>query len=215
MLHIHWSWITRYINLRDYIKQECFLNLGPSDESVHHLGDEGHLRQQLVHYFWKGHINSMVVNRCQLERKMNRIAKLLQQSTHVCLNRIQALQLLIIVHEHVWVDFMNENFIPNVTFDFVSCSNHVVQLLAGTLVIGIVSVNDIYESSTLMNIGHWFALQNVVTREVIHIELNITVIVHFLLLDIRRRQQKECFVRWHFLKDDFGNTCLARFGHTH
>ena len=43
VLHVDRSWVGCDVDFRNYIEEESFLNLAARDQSVHHLGNEGHL----------------------------------------------------------------------------------------------------------------------------------------------------------------------------
>jgi len=101
VLHVDGGRVTGDVDLRDYIEQESFLYLTPADQGVHHLGDEGHLGQQFVHDLGKRDVNGVVVDGGKLEGELDGLAELLQEAAHVGLNRVQALDLLVVVHEHI------------------------------------------------------------------------------------------------------------------
>ena len=48
-------------------------------------------------------------------------------------------------------------------------------------------INHVYECATLRDELHGVRFEHVVAGEVVNAELNVAVIVHFLLLDVRRR----------------------------
>ena len=110
---------------------------------------------------------------------------------------------------------MDEDLVPDVVFDAVCRSDHIKQLLASALIVSIVRIDDIDECTALLNVLLAVALQHVVSREVIHGELDVAVVVHFLLLNISSWQQEEGLVRAHLLEHDLGDGGLARLGHAH
>jgi len=92
----------------------------------------------------------MIVNTCQLEGERDGLPKLLQQPSHVRLDSIETLNLLVIIHEHIRVYLVNEDFVPDVLLDHARLLNDLEELLAGALVVRPVRVNDIDESATVL-----------------------------------------------------------------
>ena len=101
VLHVHRRRVRGDIHLRYDIEEERLLDLRSVDEHVHHLRNEGDLRQQLLHDFGQGDVDGVVVNARQLERKRDRVSELREQASHVRLNRIEALDLLVIIIKHI------------------------------------------------------------------------------------------------------------------
>ena len=139
----------------------------------------------------------------------------MQETAHIGLNSVEALDLLVVVHEHVRVDFVDEDLVPDVVLDAVCRSDHIKQLLACALIVSVVRIDDIDECTALLNVLLAVALQHVVSREVVHGEFDVAVVVHFLLLNVSGRQQEEGLVRAHLLEHDLGDGGLARLGHAH
>ncbi len=86
----------------------------------------------------------MIVYTCQLEGKGDRLTELLQQAAHVGLNGVEALNLLIVVHEHVAVDLVDEHLVPDVRLDLASALDHLEKLLASALVVCVVRIDHVY-----------------------------------------------------------------------
>ena len=63
---------------------------------------------------------------------------------------------------------MDEDLVPDVVLDAVRRSDHIKQLLASALIVSVVRIDDIDESTALLNILLAVTFQHVVTREVIH-----------------------------------------------
>lgn len=85
----------------------------------------------------------MIVDTRKLERERDWLSKLLKQSAHVSLNSIEAFNLLIIVHEHIAVDLMNENLIPDIRLDLARFLDNLEELLTGAFIICIMSIYNI------------------------------------------------------------------------
>ena len=168
MLHVYGCRVARDVHLRDDVEEECLLDLGPVYQGVHHLRDEVYLRKEFVNYLRQRYIDSMVIDGRQLERQLNRLPELLQETAHVGLDSVEALNLLVVVHKHVRVDLVDEDLVPDVVLDAVRCSDHIKQLLASALIVSVVGIDDIDESTALLNVLLAVAFQHVVAREVIH-----------------------------------------------
>ena len=158
-----------------------------------------------MNYLRQRHIDGMVIDGRQLERQLNRLPELLQETAHVGLDSVEALYLLVIVHKHVRVNFVDEDLVPDVILDAVCSPDHIKQLLASALIVCVVRIDDIDECTALLNVLLAVALQHVVTRKVINGELDIAVVVHFLLLNVSGGQQEEGLVRAHLLEYDLGD----------
>ena len=215
MLHVDRGRVAGDVDLGDDVEEEGLLNLAPIYQGVHHLRDEGDLRQQFVHDLGESDVDGVIVDAGKLEGELDGLTELLQEAAHVRLDGVEALNLLLVIHEHIRVDLVNEDLVPDVTLNLISRLNHVEQLLAGSLVVSIVSIDHVDERAALLNVLHGVGLEHVVAREVIHTELNVTVVVHLLLLDVGGWQQKEGLVRRHLLEDNLGDAGLARLGHAH
>ena len=144
----------------------------------------------------------MIVNARQLEGKRDGLAKLLEQAAHVGLDRIEALNLLIIIHEHVAINLVNEDLIPYVRFDLASALNNLKELLACGLVIRIVRINHVDKCTAVLNVLDGVRLQHVVAWEVNDIELDVVIVTDGLRLYVACWQQEESFVRRHLLEDN-------------
>jgi len=148
-----------------------------------------------LHDFGESNVDSVIVNACKLEGKRDGLSEFLEQASHVRLNSIKTLNLLVIIHEHIRIDFVNEDFIPYVLLDYTRLLNHLEELLARTLVVRPVCVNHVDQSTAILNVLDGVTLEHVVAGKIDHVELNIVVVAHRLSLDISRRQQEKCLVR--------------------
>ena len=93
----------------------------------------------------------MVIYTSQLKSEGDGLAELLKEPTHVRLNRVQALDFLVIIHEHVTVDFVDEDLVPYVRLDLAGLLDHFKELLACALIVSVMSVNHINEGATVGN----------------------------------------------------------------
>ena len=152
----------------------------------------------------------MIVNTCQLEGERDGLSKLLQQPSHVRLDSIETLNLLVIIHEHIRVYLVNEDFVPDVLLDHARLLNDLEELLASALVVRPVRVNDIDESATVLYVLNGVTLEHIVPGEIDHVELDIVVVAHGLRLNIARGQQEKCLVRRHLLENNFTDARLTR-----
>ena len=152
----------------------------------------------------------MIVNASQLEGKWDGLSELLEQTSHVGLNGIETLDLLVIIHEHIWVNLVDENLIPNVCLDSTRLLDHLEKFLARALVIRIMSIDHVDQSATILNVLDWVTLEHVVAWEVDDVELDVVVVVDCLSLDVARRQQEKRLVGRHLLEYDLADACLSR-----
>ena len=129
----------------------------------------------------------MVIYTSQLKSEGDGLAELLKEPTHVRLNRVQALDFLVIIHEHVTVDFVDEDLVPYVRLDLAGLLDHFKELLARALIVSVMSVNHINEGATVGNMLHRVALKHVVPREVNDVELNVVVVADGLSLYVAGR----------------------------
>ena len=104
-----------------------------------------------MHDFGEGNVDCVIINARQLEGQRNWLSEFLEESAHILLNSVQALNLLVIVHEHVTVDFVNEDLVPYVRLDGTCLLYHLKQLLASAFVIRIVSVNNVDECTAVLD----------------------------------------------------------------
>ena len=59
----------------------------------------------------------MVVDGGKLEGKRDRCLELLEKASHICLNHIKTFDLLVVAHEHIAVDLVDEYFVNDIRFD--------------------------------------------------------------------------------------------------
>ena len=195
MLHVNRGGVGGDVHLGDHVKQECFLDLRPIDKRVHHLRDEGNLGQKFLYNLGQSHVDGVIVDARQLEGQRDRLTDLLQEATHVALDGVQALNLLVIIHEHITVDLVDEYLVPDVGLDLASALDDLKQLLASTLVVSVMCINDINEGTAVLNMLNRVRLQHVVTWKVDDIKLDVVVVRDNLSLDITGWQQEEGLVR--------------------
>jgi len=157
----------------------------------------------------------VIINGSQLEGELDRLAELLEQAAHIGLDGVETLNLLVVVHEHIAIDLVDEDLVPDVVLDAARRPNHVKQLLARALVVRVVRIDHVDQSAALLNVLLAIAFEHVVSREVVDAELDIGVVVDFLLLNIGSGQQEEGLVRAHLLEDHLRDRRLARLGHPH
>ena len=134
----------------------------------------------------------------------------MQQPSHVRLDSIETLNLLVVIHEHIRVYLVNEHFVPDVLLDDAHLLNDLEELLACALVVRPVCVNDIDESSTVLYVLNGVTFEHIVPGEIDHVELDIVVVAHRLRLNVASGQQEKCLVRRHFLENNFTDACLTR-----
>ena len=137
----------------------------------------------------------MIVDTGQLKRKRDRLSKFLQQAAHICLNSVQALDLLVIVHEHVTVDFVNENFVPDIGLDLTGLLDDLVEFLTGAFVVGIMRVYHIDQRTAVGYVLYGVTFEHVVAREVNDIELDVVVVADSLRLNSTGWKQEESLMR--------------------
>ena len=103
------------------------------------------------------------------------------------MDSIETLNLLVIIHEHIRVYLVNEDFVPDVLLDHARLLDDLEELLASALVVGPVRVNDIDESSTVLYVLNGVTFEHVVAGEINHVELDIVVVAHGLRLHVASR----------------------------
>ena len=101
----------------------------------------------------------------------------MEKSSHICLNHVKAFYLLIITHEHITVNFVDEYFVNNVRLDFTCLFDQISESNACTFIIRLMCVNDINQSPALLNLTKRVHFEGVSTREIDDIELNILIVV--------------------------------------
>jgi len=137
----------------------------------------------------------VIVDRCQLESQLDGLSELLQQTAHVCLDCVEALDLLVIVHEHVGVHLVDEHFVADVRLNLRCVLYHLVELLASTLVVSIVSIYNIDKCTTVLDVLLGVTFEHEISGEIDHRELDVVVVADLLGLDSSRWQQEESLVR--------------------
>ena len=144
----------------------------------------------------------MVVNTSELESQRDWLSKFLQKTSHICLNGIEALNLLIIIHEHIRVDLVDENFIPNVRFDLTRFLDYLEELLACTLVVGVMGINYIDECTAISDMLDRVTFEHIISWEIDNIEFYVVIVADSLRLNCSSWQQEEGLVRRHLLEDN-------------
>ena len=125
----------------------------------------------------------MVVNRRQLKRQRKGRFELLKQPAHVGLNLVEAVDFLVVGHEHIAVHLVNENFVDNVLFQLARLLNQVPQTHARVLIVLLLGINDIDEGAAALDLEVLVVLEGVVAWEVDHVELNVFIVGHLRALD--------------------------------
>ncbi len=136
-----------------------------------------------------------------------------QKLFHVLLNVIQAIHFLLIRHEHVRVDLMNENLILDVLVNGAACFYDVSQLDAVTLVILWLRIDHVDKCATVLDgldVRRGGLLQVVSPREVLYCELDVGIIIYQHIFDLGCRGQEECLMGRHLLEDYFRNGSFSR-----
>jgi len=157
----------------------------------------------------------VIVDRCELESQLDGLSELLQETAHVCLDGIEALDLLVVVHEHVRVHLVDEHFVADVRLNLGCVLYDLVELLACTLVVSIVSIYNIDEGTTVLYVLLRVAFEHEIAREIDDRKLDVVIVADLLGLNSSRWQQEESLVRRHLLENDFRYGSLARLGHPH
>ena len=134
----------------------------------------------------------------------------MEQATHIRLDSVQALNLLVVVHEHVAVNLVDEHFVPDVGLHLVGLSDHFEKLLASAFIVSVVSIDHVDKGSAVGDLLGRVRLKHEVAWEVDYAELDVVVIADSLHLDVARWQQEEGLVRAHLLEDYLGDGCFAR-----
>ena len=144
----------------------------------------------------------MVVNTSELESQRDWLSKFLKKTPHICLNGIEALNLLIIIHEHIRVDLVDEDFIPNVRFDLTRSLDYLEELLACTLVVGVMGINYIDECAAVSDVLDRVTFEHIISWEIDNIEFYVVIVADSLRLNCSSWQQEEGLVRRHLLEDN-------------
>ena len=105
---------------------------------------------------------------------------------------------------------MDEDFVPDVRLDTIGFRDDLIELLASRLVVSTVSVDDIDEGATTLDLLDSVLFEHVVTGEVDHVEFDILVVADLLHLHIGSWHQEECLMRRHLLENDLGDGSFAR-----
>ena len=118
------------------------------------------------------------------------------------MNGIEALNLLIIIHEHIRVDLVDEDFIPNVRFDLTRSLDYLKELLACTLVVGVMGINYIDECAAISDMLDRVTFEHIISWEIDNIEFYVVIVADSLRLNCSSWQQEEGLVRRHLLEDN-------------
>jgi len=136
----------------------------------------------------------------------------LKVSLHELCYIIQGVKFLVVLHEEVGVNFVDENLKCDVWVDFVSHFDNFKQLIATSIFILLMCINNIYEGPTLpkcLNII-WIVFSELFsTRKILDLELNIRVVINISGFNLLGTLKEECLVRTHFLKYYSLNTCFT------
>lgn len=113
---------------------------------------------------------------------------ILKMSLHKLCNIIQGVKFLVVLHEEIGVNFVNENFKCDVWVDFVSHLDNFKQLIATSIFILLMCINNIYEGPTLpksLNIIRVVFSEFFSTRKILNLELNIRVVINIYLKGLK------------------------------
>ena len=69
------------------------------------------------------------------------------------MNYIKALDFLVVTHEHVTVDLVDEDFVNDIRFNLASLLDQIPQTHACALVVRLVRVDDIDQGTALLNLA--------------------------------------------------------------
>ena len=100
---------------------------------------------------------------------------------------MQAFVFLLISAEMLLVDFVNQDFIGDATFNIVCSDDEFTEPSTGVLVVLSLGINHIYEGTTVTHQRSLIGLESVIAREVHHGELDVGVVVNLLPLYLRVR----------------------------
>ena len=138
--------------------------------------------------FRNGLVDSVVVNRGQLKADRKNPFHVVEQVAQRRVDIRQTLILLVVCHEQVRVDLVDENFIENVLLDLTRLHYQIFQSQTSAFIVLLVSVNDINECATLLdNLLHLLG-HRAISREIDNSELNVVIVFDILLLDASCRQ---------------------------
>ena len=101
----------------------------------------------------------------------------MEKSSHICLNHVKAFYLLIITHEHITVNFVDENFVNDVRLDFTCLLDQIPEPNACAFIIRLVCINNIDQGPALLNLTERVHFEGVSTRKIDDVELNILIVV--------------------------------------
>lgn len=137
---------------------------------------------------------------------------ILEMSLHKLCYIIQGVKLLIVLHEEVGVNFVDENFKCDVWVNFVSDLDNFKQFVAASIFVLLMCINNIYQGPALpkcLNITWVVFSEFFSTRKILNLELNIRVVIHIGRFNLLSTLKEECLVRTHFLKYYSLNTCFT------
>ena len=89
----------------------------------------------------------MVIDGGQLESQRDRLSMFCELLTHVVLDIVEEGDLVTVRDQHITVDFVNQNLIDDIGFDLTCLLDHLIEGLACTFEIRVVSINDVYQST--------------------------------------------------------------------
>ena len=111
--------------------------------------------------------------------------------------------------QDIAIDLVNQHLIYNIRLNLTSLLDNLDQGLASTFKIRIVSINDIDQGATGLDMRVRVMLDDVVAWEVHHVELYVLIVVHYFILDLGSWQEEESLMGRHLLEDDLRNTGFA------
>jgi hypothetical protein len=202
--------VSSYVDFGEYIKKECFLNVWSRYKCVHHRGDKWHLWKQLLHYFWEGLVDRVIVNASHLVSETAFTLVVLKQTLHVVLNGEQAITFLVVSHKHVRVNFVNENFVVQVRLNVTSLLDQVSQTHACAFIVVWLGVDDIDEGAAILYLPLEIVLEYVVSWEIDDVEVNVVISLNRLRFDLLRREEEVGLVGSQLRKYDLLDGTLAR-----
>ena len=66
-----------------------------------------------------------------------------EKASHICLNHIKTFDLLIITHEHIAINLVDEDFVNDIRFDLRGLLDKITKAHACTLIVWLMRINDI------------------------------------------------------------------------
>jgi len=188
VLHLYGVLVRSDVDVGDHVEEEGLLDLALAHELVHQLDNVLHLREHLLNNPGERLVDSQVVDTRHVVLELDLIlavaafahSELGQEPAHVLGNLVERLELLLVLHEHVGVNFVDKHFEGDRGVHLIGDLHDLQQFVAGLVLVGFVRVDHEDERPALLessNVGGVRLVELFGAWVVLDLEVDVGVVV--------------------------------------